>query len=253
MNKHLLSKSSKLFCLADCLIYAAKKKFTAPVILDIGARGGLPQPWRSMARYGLVKAFGFEPDGKETSLLNKRYSFTKIIPFALGGDEKETEFFITNSPCCSSFLKPNLEILERYPISEHFQLKRVEKVRIRKLENLVHDGLIPPPKYLKIDVQGYEYEVLKGAGELLHSSVLCIELEAHFIELYLGEKTFVEVKSYLEEFDFILCDLRPQGEFGGEIVEADCFFIKNNKILSQDKKNYIKFWKKANKITKSIL
>jgi FkbM family methyltransferase len=133
----------------------ARKKLRAPVILDIGARGGLTQPWRSMARCGLVKVFGFEPDAKEASLLNQKYSFSEIMPFALGGEEKETEFYITNSPSCSSFLKPNLEILESYPISRHFQLKSVAKVRIRRLETLVKDGLIPSPKYLKIDVQGY--------------------------------------------------------------------------------------------------
>ena len=90
---------------------------------------------------------------------------------------------------------------------------------------MVHDGLVTTPSYLRIDAQGYEYNILKRAQHLLIKSVLCIELEAHLLELYVGQKTFPQIKSYLKDFDFILCDFRPQGSFGGEIVEANCFFV----------------------------
>jgi len=246
--KNQIARVKKLMRLIDCMIFFAKRKMKAPVLIDIGARGGMLQPWRSLAALGLIRGFGFEADTVEANLLNSKYSFIKILPFALGDKEKETKFFITRSPDCSSCLMPNFKILDRYPNSHHFQIDRIETTSTNKLEKLVHDGLVPAPTYLKIDAQGYEYNILKGAEHLLIDSVLCIELEAHLLELYLGQKTLSQIKSYLEDFDFILCDFRQQGSFGGEIVEANCFFIKKNNVLDQDQINHIHLWERANNI-----
>ena len=46
-----------------------------------------------------------------------------------------------------------------------------------------------PPHFVKIDVQGFEKEVLLGMENLL-GDVLCIELEASFLPFYVGQPSF---------------------------------------------------------------
>lgn len=220
----------------------------SPVLFDIGARGGILQPWRLLAKFGYIKIFGFEPDSEEIDNLNRRNKFQINFPFALGDEEKESSFYITSSPPCSSLLVPNIDLIKKYPNAHHFQVKRIETVQIKRLEKIVNEKRLPHPEFLKIDVQGFEYNVLKGAGKLLTSSVLCIELESQLEQIYCGQKTFFEIIQYLGRFNFVLCDFRKHATFGDELVEANCFFIKKSNTLSQDQHEKIRFWKVANNI-----
>ncbi len=250
MKVHLTTKIKKLISFLNCLIIFQRRKIKAPILFDIGAREGVLQPWRLLAEFGCIKVYGFEPDSAEIENLNRQNKFQNNLPFALGDEERKSNFYITSSPACSSLLIPNVDLIRKYPNAHHFQVKRIETVQTKRLEKVVKDKSLPHPEFLKIDVQGYEYNVLKGAGELLTSSVLCIELEAHLKQLYCEQKTLFEIIKYLEGFNFVLCDFRKQGNFGDEIVEANCFFIKKDNALSQDQQEKIRFWKIANNMQK---
>jgi FkbM family methyltransferase len=52
-------------------------------------------------------------------------------------------------------------------------------VRSVRLDDLVRQGTIPPPDYIKIDVEGAEAEVLRGAAELLRESRPTLFLATH--------------------------------------------------------------------------
>ena len=54
-------------------------------------------------------------------------------------------------------------------------------VQLRTGESLVTQGEVPPPNALKIDVEGFEKEVLEGLGSTLSSpEVHLIGIEVHF-------------------------------------------------------------------------
>jgi FkbM family methyltransferase len=173
-----------------------------------------------------------------------------VLPFALGDEEMEVPFYITESDSCSSCLKPNFKVLDQYHLEREFSVKRIAKIHTRRLDNLVREKISPTPDYLKIDVQGFEYNILKGAEKSLSASILAIELETHLKQLYENQHTFFDIVRYLGELGFILCSFRPQSQkkFAGEIVEANCFFIK--KDISQKQKDIRKrpLWMKANSI-----
>jgi hypothetical protein len=82
---------------------------------------------------------------------------------------------------------------------------------------------------LKIDVQGYELNVLRGAEKTL-IDVDIILIETSFYELYKNQPLFKDIYDFLSNrgFDYYgsfeqLYDLRD-----GRILQADSIFISNS-------------------------
>jgi hypothetical protein len=53
-------------------------------------------------------------------------------------------------------------------------------VPIRRLDSLCAEGTIPTPDYVKIDVEGFERDVLLGARECLRAGALALQTETNF-------------------------------------------------------------------------
>lgn len=96
-------------------------------------------------------------------------------------------------------------------------------VSVDKLSNVLSSG-ISRPSLLKIDVQGYELEVLRGSCEVLDEidDVLC---ECSYQELYEGQPLVNDVVAFMAAAGFVLA-----GVFGvsralsGEQLQADFLF-----------------------------
>jgi Methyltransferase FkbM domain len=58
--------------------------------------------------------------------------------------------------------------------------EQVRTVPIRRLDSLLAEGLIPKADFVKIDVEGFEKDVLLGAPELLRAGVVGLETETNF-------------------------------------------------------------------------
>jgi hypothetical protein len=96
------------------------------------------------------------------------------------------------------------------------------RVPIQRLDACVSRPLARP-SLLKIDVQGFELEVLKGASALL-PEIDAIYVEVSYIELYEGQALHGEIERCLEHAGY-----RPDGRFNlhrhqGEPVQADRLF-----------------------------
>ncbi|MGU3559406.1 FkbM family methyltransferase [Methylobacterium radiotolerans] len=204
--------------------------------VDVGARGGF-SPNVAMAG-NEIRPILFEPDPEAAIELRKlvvNYSGAQVLEFALADMNCTKTLFITKEPGCSSLLWPNDSLLSNYPVGEYFEVVKKIPVECVRYDSLHGRDLVPAPDFLKIDVQGFEFEVLQGFGDLL-SGCLGVELEAHLYPVYRNEKLLSEICGHLEKYDLVLTRLTPQNVdgFGGEFVEFNAWFIKRSRVLDGD-------------------
>ena len=86
---------------------------------------------------------------------------------------------------------------------------------------LVHNYGLKPPELIKLDVQGSELDILRGAINCLRTSIKDIIVEGQHEEYNIGAPKFNEIKNFLEENGFILVQ-----KICGTKVDADYHFTK---------------------------
>ena len=195
------------------------------------------------------KLIGFEPNNDEFIKLEKNNEKKHYYNYAIG-DGSEKILNICKGAGMTSFLEPDLNYLKNFEwFNINSEIIKREKVKTKKL-----DDLNERIDFLKIDVQGYESEVIKYGKEKIKNS-LVVQLETSPIPLYKNEKTFPYLVLELEKLDFSLhmfnkVNTKPfkpmkvnNSIFMGinHLFQLDCVMIKNlNKIDSLSKEEIIK-------------
>lgn len=130
------------------------------LIFDVGANMGR----KSFIFLKLTKrVIAFEPSVNLYQFLKKRFQMENIILFncALGSSVSTLDLFIVeDNEAYNSLNKKHIESTATNRGIANKNNVKSTKVKVDILENFVQKfGL---PKYIKIDVEGYEYEVIKG-------------------------------------------------------------------------------------------
>lgn len=151
-----------------------------------------------------------------------------MLPHALAEAQKTSLLYLCRKPETSSLLIPNSEFLGRFPDSERFDVLETANVDCLALDSLQ----ITKVDFLKIDIQGAENDVLKGASSALEK-VLGVEIEVEFLDLYRGQPLFGEVCTTLAEagfefFDFVNLQRWERSALRGygQCVFGDALFLK---------------------------
>ena len=144
------------------------------------------------------KLIGFEPNEEEFNKLEKNNPRKTFYDYAIG-DGSEKYLNICKGVGMSSFLEPDMDYLNNFHWFDDFaEIIKKTKVKTKKL-----DDVKEKIDLLKIDVQGYEYEIIQHGKEKIKNS-LVIQLETSPIPLYKNEKTSSEVINQLEKLGFSL-------------------------------------------------
>lgn len=178
-------------------------------LVDVGARGGLSWQWEPFKH--LITAVLVEPDPAEAASLVEKLQReglrgVKVIPKGLGARNGTAELNLLQSPHCSSILEPNHRWLARFPDSERFTTTKRIPIELSTLDSELAALGVTQCDFLKLDVQGYELEVLAGATITLQQCV-AVEAETSFNEIYRGQPLFGEIDSSLRPLGFSLIDL----------------------------------------------
>lgn len=212
--------------------------------IDVGSIGGLPDPWRSNANF--VKfLLNFEPNDTPTRGPNAMTYNT-----ALWETETTRPFYIYKgfNATGSSLFKQNIEyVKENYDdlksrgpqqLAETWldrsQLVKETELKCRTIDDVLKDEFTSTEfHFMKIDAQGAELNILKGAQALLAGSCIALHLELFVIPLYKGIALLDEVEEYLMKFGFVMVKKFPaHGSFNSQ---HDCLFLKqggDSKLLA---------------------
>lgn len=202
-------------------------KYKIDLILDVGASdGGFANQIRSIGYRGRI--ISFEPISTTFSKLLKKSrkddSWT-ALNFALGNKEEEKIINISQNKDSSSFLKMNDNHLHANPNSIY---TGSEKVIVKKLDSIFNKIKgTSESVFIKLDVQGYEKEVLDGGRDSL-KSIKGIQIEMSFEELYEGSFLFDDIRKIIENDGFTLCLLESgnRNKETGKLLQVDGVFFK---------------------------
>lgn len=170
-------------------------------IVDVGASpvDGSP-PYQRMLEEGLCTVVGFEPNPSALADLNgSKTSNETYLPYVIGTGTSAT-FHNCRAHGMSGLLEPDPARLALFPNFEVFgTVNNSEPVATRKLD-AVHE--IAVIDYLKLDVQGGELLILRGADKKLTQTV-AIQTEVSFAPLYRNQPPFGRIDMELRWRGFV--------------------------------------------------
>lgn len=167
-------------------------------LCDIGAAllKSEPPQYLKFIEAGLAALIAAEPD--QNALPGLRAKFPpphQIIDRAIGRGGPAT-LHLTNTGYTSSLYEPNLALMEKFQnLAELCQVVERLPIETVRLDDALNGQ---KPDFLKMDVQGAELDVLAGATISLES-VLVVQTEVEFIELYKGQPLFADIDAALRQ------------------------------------------------------
>ena len=141
---------------------------------------------------------------------------------------------VTAESVWSSFHEPATDRLPAF-FPEARQRERVERVEMTRLDDVfdeVTGHLTDPHVYLKLDTQGWDLEVLKGARRII-DSVLALQIEIGMKQMYQGAPRYWETTEYLDQAGFDVSAFFPVSRYRLAVVEFDCVAIRRDAVPQQ--------------------
>lgn len=200
------------------------------IVIDVGANTGQFAQWcRHIGYRGEILSIEPLRDAHASLLQNAASDphWTIAERMALGDHEGEVEINVAGNSVSSSVLEMRENLLDALPQSKYIER---QVVPMRRLDNVVGKSLEGRRIFLKLDVQGFEPQVLRGAGQLL-SEVTALQLEMSLVSLYHDEIAMPEMYSMLERHGFLIWDLEPgfRHPRTGQLLQVDGLFVNKGK------------------------
>ena len=192
-----------------------------PVVFDVGAHTG-ETITRFRKLYKNCEIHSFEPQINSYQELKKFKDKNTIINnFALGDENENKKFYINKNDSTSGFYrfsKNNLIDKSDY----------CENVQVKTLDQYVEEKNIKNIDILKIDVQGYEDHVLRGATKTLKNNIKMIEVEIIFIDYYEKKSSFYELENIIRPYGYELYSISSPvlDENNDRIKWVDAIYMK---------------------------
>jgi FkbM family methyltransferase len=205
-------------------------RYDIEYVLDVGAHHG--EFARILRRHGYSGYIvSFEPVWEHFSELSRRASGDPkwmVHHMALGSENSTLQINVARGGSgCSSFLNPSE--YGRYATDGRVLSDHSEDVEVRRLDCIASEIFPTAPAqnvYLKLDTQGYDLEVIKGAGHIL-KSIPALQSEMSIQPIYDGMPGFAESIGMLNEYGYDISAMFPvKRDDGLRLVEFDCIVVR---------------------------
>jgi FkbM family methyltransferase len=192
-----------------------------------------------------LSIYGFDADADACDQANARLEAEAInwtekhLPFVLGSAVGEATLYVTKDPMCSSLYRPNQPFFSRFNklvdlMTEEFSVE----LETTTLDQVCEMEEIQAIDFLKVDVQGGDFQVLQGATQILDRSILAVQVEVEFSPLYHNQPLFADVDMYLRQKGFTLFDIsvgygtRARSPIKsaicpGQLLWGDAFYLRD--------------------------
>jgi FkbM family methyltransferase len=210
-------------------------------ILDVGARGGIKEIFPKfidsirfqelLLHKDNLEFFGIEPDITASKALLTGGAYNEVYNYALYNNESTQTLYMTNDGGArASLLEPDLELIKQYHLIPEnlrfFEIVDQILVQTTFLDKIfdTHTGF----DFIKIDVQGVEYEIIEGGKNTLENTIGII-LEAQDIPFYKEQKLLLDIEIILQDYGFQVLEKKAKPQLP---QEYDLAFIKRQELLN---------------------
>ena len=203
----------------------AMRSISFNTLIDVGANIG---QFSLLARtlQPAVKIHAFEPlrsmaDTYERLFAGDRQAI--LHRCAAGTSAMTMEINVSNHPDSSSLLPISDRQSELFPGT---QKAAVEQVRVTRVDDELPVDALVDPILVKLDVQGFELEALKGMPQLL-ARASWVYVEVSFVTLYEGQPLADEICAWLAGNGFKMAGVyNPTYSEDGVNIQADLLFAR---------------------------
>jgi len=201
-------------------------------VVDVGAnRGQFALITRRI--FPRAKIHSFEPLEEPAQIFKKIFGNDPNVtlhPYAIGRERTTATIHVTKDDDSSSMLPITKTQSGMFPGATE---KETRQVTVLPLSQALGVTSIPPASLLKIDVQGFELDVLQGCEDIL-DKFSHLYIECSFIELYEGQALAHQIIAWLEQRNFILSGIHNMYyEKNGTAIQGDFLFTKEDNKKSR--------------------
>lgn len=193
--------------------------------------------YQTLLESGLADVYGFEPQEEALNALNARKSpHETYTPYALG-DGREKQLHLYKSQGFTSIFKVDPDSSTHLGFEKGTELVGTLPLKTHKLDSLDE---VPPPDFLKIDVQGSETSILHHGRQKL-SDAFVVQTEVRMFPIYRDEPRYgaLEAELVAQGFEFLrFASMKhvplskgywrnlKRHEFA-QAVDGDAFFVRD--------------------------
>jgi FkbM family methyltransferase len=194
-----------------------------PLCFDVGANRGQTIDLLNKF-FRQPEIYAFEPSSESFPVLTgRRYGpSVRVFKMALGATCATNEFVNYEDSTLSSLLTIESEQESQL---RHVGVKCKESVEVRTIDSFMAEHRINQIDVLKIDAQGYDLEVLKGAQESLsRGAVRNVLVELNFVALYENQADPDQIAGFLARHGMPLVDYYDKVRTGHSLAWCNALF-----------------------------